>query len=91
MRGRPKKAAFSDLDQEFKDTVANMTDDEIRRKLAEVAIAEHENKEAKKADVDLQQKKEAYNVAGAQYREATAQNKLRTAYAYSILEARGKV
>lgn len=90
-RGRKKKQPFEDLDQDFKDDVANMKDEDIRAKLAEVAINEHENREAKKQDQDLQQKHDAYSLAGEIYREGTKMNKLRTGYCYNILEARGKV
>lgn len=86
-----KKSPFADLDQDFKDTVANMTDEEVKKRCAEVALAEHENRLAKKADVDLADKAAAAKFAGEQYREATKMNKLRIAYAHFILEARGKV
>lgn len=88
--GRKKKAPFADLDQDFKDTVASMSDEEIKKRCAEVALAEHENREAKKADTDLAEKLGAAKFAGEQYREATKMNKLRIAYAHFILEARGK-
>jgi hypothetical protein len=45
-----KKSPFADLDQELKDTLANMSEEEIRRRISEVALAEHENRTAKKAD-----------------------------------------
>lgn len=91
MKGRKAKLPFEDLDQEFKDLVANLQDDDIRKKMAEVAINEHENQLAKKADQDLESKKEQYKIAGELYKEATKGNKLRIKYCYSILEARGKV
>lgn len=90
-RGRKKKQPFEDLDQDFKDDVANMKDEDIKAKLCEVAINEHENRQAKKADVDLQQKQEQYQLAGEIYREASKMNKLRTGYCYEVLAARGKV
>jgi hypothetical protein len=90
-RGRPKKVEFADLDQEFKDTVAAMKDEEIKNKMAAVSIAEHENQTNKKLDQDLEEKKMAFALAGELYREATKANKLRISYCYSILEARGQV
>lgn len=86
-----KKSPFSDLDDDFKDTVANMSDDEIKRKLAEIAINDHENTEAKKQDQDLESKKQVYSMACEPYKEAKKANRLRTSYCYSILESRGKV
>lgn len=85
------KSPFSDLDTEFKDNVANMSDEDIKRRVAEVAISEHENRASKKKDVDLQEKQAAAKYAGEQYAEATKMNKLRIAYAHFILESRGKV
>lgn len=90
-RGFAKKAPFADLDQDFKDTVANMSEEEIRKRISEVALNEHENREAKKKDMDLKEKQSAAKFAGAQYVEATKMNKLRIAYAHFILEGRGKV
>lgn len=90
-RGFGKKSPFADLDQEFKDNVANMSDEEVKRRIAEVAINEHENREAKKKDVDLQDKMATAKMAGEGYRDATKQNKLRIAYAHMVLESRGKV
>lgn len=90
-RGFKKKVPFADLDQDFKDTIANMTDEDIRKRCAEVALNEHENRENKKKDLDLKEKQEAAKFAGAQYAEATKMNKLRIAYAHFILESRGKV
>ena len=90
-RGFAKKSPFSDLDQEFKDTIASMAEEEIRKRIAEVALNEHENRENKKKDMDLKEKLSAAKFAGAQYAEATKMNKLRIAYAHFILEGQGKV
>lgn len=90
-RGFKKKGKFDDLDSEFKTNVENMTEEEIKRRISEVAIAEHENREAKSKDQDLADKVAAVKFAGEQYREATKMNKLRIAYAHFILESRGKV
>ncbi len=86
-----KKNPFADLDQEYKDNIANMQDEEIKKRVSEIAIAEHENREAKKKDQDLKDKQEAVKFAAAQYVEGTKMNRLRIAYAHFILESRGKV
>ena len=70
-RGFAKKAPFADLDQDFKDTVANMSEEEISKRISEVALNEHENRENKKKDMDLKEKQSAAKFAGAQYVEAT--------------------
>lgn len=90
-RGFKKKEPFADLDQEFKETIDNMTDEDIKRRVSEVAIAEHENRANKAKDEDLAQKVASAKFAGEQYREATKMNKLRIGYAHAVLEARGKV
>lgn len=90
-RGFTKKNPFADLDQEYKDNISNMDEVEMRKRIAEVALNEHENREAKKKDQDLKEKQSAAKFAGAQYMEATKMNKLRISYAHFILESRGKV
>jgi len=89
-RSFKKKVPFSELDQEFKDTISNMTDVEIRNKLAEITLNDHENRMAKKQDVDLAEKVAAAKFAGEGYREAAKMNRLKVSYAHFILEARGK-
>lgn len=86
-----KKSPFADLDQEYKDTLAAMQDEDIKKRVSEVSLNEHENREAKKKDQDLKDKVAAVKFAGAQYAEATKMNRLRIAYAHFILESRGKV
>lgn len=86
-----KKSPFADLDAEYKTNIENMTEEEIKKRISEVALAEHENREAKKADQDLKEKLSAAKYAGAQYAEGTKMNRLRIAYAHFILESRGKV
>jgi hypothetical protein len=85
-----KKNPFEDLDPEFKETVEAMSDEDIKKKISEVAINEHENRSAMKADMDLAEKKEIAKLAGEQYAEATKANRLRISYAYAVLESRGK-
>lgn len=58
-----KKSPFADLDQEFKDNVANMSDDEIKARVAEIFLNEEENQRQKKSDQDLAEKVSAARVA----------------------------
>jgi hypothetical protein len=90
-RGFKKKGPFEDLDKEYKETIENMSDEDIKKRISEVAIAEHENRAAMAADPDLQQAKDALKLASEDYREGTKMNKLRIGYAHFILESRGKV
>lgn len=69
--GRPRKPAFADLAEEFKDKVHSASREEIMAMFAQVGKALADNNEAKKNDEDLKEKKEIANFAGAQYREAS--------------------
>jgi hypothetical protein len=89
-RGRPKKAPFSDLDLEFKSTVESMTDDEIRRKVADTNLDLQQLLNARDLDQDFQEKKAAYGEAGAVYRDGQKAAKLKTKFALMVLEGRGK-
>ena len=89
--GRPKKDKFDDLDAEFKDSVASMAVDEIRMKIAQVALNEEENLKAKEDDEDLLAKKEAAKFAGEQYAEASKMNRLRIRFMRRILGDRGNL
>jgi len=90
-RTKKEKSPWAALDDDYKDTLASFNDEEIRRRIAQVALDEVVNQEAKKADEDLKAKVESAKFAGEAYREATKMNKLRIGFAHSILEARGKV
>lgn len=79
------------LDEDFKTSVENGKEEEIRALISKTAIAEYENQLNKKNDIDLQEKKAAAKYAGEQYSDATKIHKARIAYAYYILESRAKV
>jgi len=89
-RGRPAKDKFADLAPEFKDSVEGATDDKILTLLGEVAKSEELNQRSMNDDEDLAQKKEQAKFAGEGYAEATKANKLKRAYLYNVLKARGK-
>lgn len=85
-----KKDPFADLPSEFKDAVSQMSDDDIKKRIAEVALASHEVLTAKAKDQDLKDKIGAAKLAGQTYRDDLKQCRLKIAYAHNILEARGK-
>ena len=89
-RGRPAKNKFADLDPEFKNQVESASENDLRLRIAEVAMNESDNKRLEKEDQDLAEKKEAVKEAAAGYREASKANNLKIAYIKTILEARGK-
>ena len=88
-RGRPMKSPFADLDEEFKEAVAAMSVEDIKKRVAEVALNLDQLLEAKKGDQDLIDKMEAAKTAGAVYREGTKMSRLKIRYAVTILDARG--
>lgn len=88
-RGRPKKDKFSDLDEDYKNAVASMDTDAIKRKICEVAMNQEELMTAKSEDQDLAEKVGQAKEAGTIYREGSKMNRLRTQYAMRVLEDRG--
>ena len=90
MRKFPKKEPFKDLDDDYKTTIEAMKDDEIRFKIAQVAMDQDELMKVKSEDQDLAEKSEAVKEASAIYREGTKMNRLRIKYAKQMLESRGK-
>lgn len=85
---KEKKDKFADLDEEFKSNVESMDDDALRQEIAKNAIQEMQNQQMKKDDIHLAEMKAQFDEAGEVYKEATKGNKLRMAFANSILEAR---
>jgi hypothetical protein len=89
-KGFAKKGKFDDLDKDYKETVENMSNEEIRARVAVISL-ENEQIQGKKAlDMDLKDKASSYQEAGRVYRDSAKGAKLRIQYALSILEARGK-
>ena len=89
-RGRPKKEAWADLSEEFKDSVNGKSEAEVRDMVALVAMQEAENKKNMKEDQHLQELKVQVKDASAQYREATKTNNLKIGFLKETLEMRGK-
>ena len=88
-RGRPEKGRFDALDQDFKEALSAAPVDEIKKRVAEIALDLDRLLEAKKADQDLAEKLEAAKDAGAVYRDGTKMARLKIRYAQTLLEARG--
>lgn len=89
-RGRKAKGEYDDLPVDFKDAVAQASPDEIRVRMSQVASAEVENQKAKKNDLDLAEARVRYQDAGAQYKEASKQNKLKQKFCHQVLQDKGK-
>jgi hypothetical protein len=93
-RGRGKKEKknpFDDLDSVYKESVESASDEEIRKKIYEAAMAEAHNQESKKLDQDLASAVATAKEAGRQYAEGSKRNSLCIRYCRSILSARGKL
>lgn len=90
-RGAGKKDKFADLDSEFKDAVASMTETEIRNKISTVALAQMEVEMKKKADQALQEAVEKAKIAAEGYKESTKMNKLRMKFCRRVLADQGKI
>ena len=90
-RGAGKKDKFADLDDDFKNAVAVMTEAAIRDKIAGITLAQLEVEMAKKADQDLQAAIEAKKVAEESYKEALKMNKLRIKFCRRVLSDQGKI
>ncbi len=86
-----KKDEFADLDSDFKDAVAGESPEDIRKRIAQVALNELENQRLKKEDTDLETKKEEFKEAGAVYREASKANKLRLKFMRRVLKDKGNI
>lgn len=91
--GRPKgaknKVAFDDLSDEFKSAIVGSSREQIKNRIAEIAMAEAENITTKAADQDLADKKEQVKLAAEGYVTKTKEHKLKIAYAMQVLNDKG--
>lgn len=84
------KDPFASLDEEFKAAVPTMTSEDIKRRVADIALELDRLLEAKKEDQDLQKKLEAAKEAGAIYREGQKGARLRIRFAQTVLQGRAQ-
>lgn len=84
-----KKDPFIDVPEEFKDAIVGMSVEEIKRRIAQVALDQVELMKAKKEDGDLLEKKEAYKEAGQGYREGTKLNRVKIEFCKQIIDNKG--
>ncbi len=80
---------YEHLPEEFKTAAESMNRDEIKKKVAEIALNHVELMKAKKDDGDLTEKRETYKEAGAIYREGAKQNKTKIEYLKTLLDSKG--
>jgi len=86
---RSKKDKFAALDSDFKDAVAQSSPDEIRKRVAQIALDNEALLKAKEEDEDLHEKLEVAKDAGEVYREGTKMNRLRIQFCQRVLEDKG--
>lgn len=84
-----EKNPYEDVPEEWRESVESATTEEIKKKVAEVALAQAELMKAKKDDADLADRREQYKEAGAIYREGSKMNKCKIEYAKMVLDSRG--
>ncbi len=84
------KDPYEDLDGDFKDAVSSMKDEEIRARIAKVAMDQQALEEAKKNDEDLKQRQDAVKVAMEPYREGKKACQLRIKFCRMVLDSRGQ-
>jgi hypothetical protein len=90
-RGRKKKNPFDDLSNEFKDAVAGSTPEQIKQRIAQVAMDDQSLREARDEDQQLAEAKEAAKQAGEVYRDGAKMNRLKIRWCKEVLESKGKV
>jgi hypothetical protein len=79
-----------DLAPEFADAALIMSDDQLKDKLVEMAKYDEELEEAKKNDLDLQEKKAVYDAAKESYTEPLKANRIKRKFILEILANRHK-
>ncbi len=83
------KEPFAAVPEEFKSAAEAMSRDDIKKKVAEIALNHVELMKAKKDDGDLMEKRETFKEAGAIYREGSKANKLKIEYLKAMLDSKG--
>ncbi len=83
---------FNDkLAEDWREGVKRMTTEQLKATVIEVATNENENQKKKEEDQGLADAKEAYGVAGAEYKDGTTINKLKIKFVLRELERNGAV
>jgi hypothetical protein len=88
---KKQKDEFDDLDEGFRGQVEAADSAEVRKMIADVALAQNDLMEAQKNDFDLQEKRKAASEANFVYSDGTKQNRLKIRFARAMLSARGAI
>lgn len=85
-----KKDKFADLSSEFKDAIAGSNAEQIRDRVATVALEHDQLMKAKEDDGHLKSVKADYDEANATYRTSNKMTKLKIKYCNQVLRDQGK-
>jgi len=88
-KDKAEKDPFIDVPEEFKDAVVGMSVEQIKQRIAQVALDQVVLMQAKKEDGDLLEKRELYKEAGAMYREGTKLNRVKIEYCKQTIDGKG--
>lgn len=86
---KAEKDPFIDVPEEFKDAVMGMNVEEIKQRIAKVALDQVELMKMKKEDEDLIKQRELYKEAGLVYREGTKLNRVKIEYCKMMIDSKG--
>jgi|SRR5882757_11533482 len=89
-RGRKAKDPFAEISSEWKDAVMQSNEEEVRKRISEVALNDEALSKAKESDSDLKMKQAEAKVANAVYRDGFKANRLKIKFAKQVLEGQGK-
>ena len=81
--------SFENVPEEFKDAVLGMNVDEIKQRIAQVALDQVTLMTLKKEDMDLEQARNTYKEAGAQYREGSKMNRVKIEFCKMVIDSKG--
>lgn len=87
--GKGKKDKFSDLSEDFKDSVTSSSTDGIRKKISDVAILHITMKALFKEDPEVQQAKDALADVSMPYRDDLKAFKLQLEFLKKSLDEKG--
>lgn len=87
--GGEKKDEFKDLDETFKDAVAQSSTDEIRKRITELALGELWTREDLKDNGEINDLKDKLSARMEPYRKDLKELRLQIKYCKSILDDKG--
>lgn len=90
MRIKKEKDKFDALNDTFKDSVNAAQSEELRARLAKIALAQVSLNEAKNTDEKLSEAVDIVKELSAPYRDELKELKLQTEYLYRVLSDRGE-